>query len=176
MANLLVRTELPRATIESWLDEMQRDIKVRPAPPRDDADGSPASKKGDGSLADRAKALKSELLAEAVKSQLGVGKDSAVAAGRPRRDIKLGGVIGVILPPAGLIYSAPMRIGAIGTVAYLVLAWLSWKFFALGGLYLLTMMHAAGGVLGAAYAWRFNRKGRRTNLLPGGKREPGSEA
>jgi hypothetical protein len=163
MANLLVRTELPRATIESWLDDMQRDIKVAPAPPRPTKTAEGDAEDGDG-LFGRAKALKRELLAEAVKSQLGVTERSDVV--RPKRDMKVGGTLGLVLPPAGLLYSAPVTVGALGSIVYLALAWLSWKFFALGGLYLLSILHLTGGFLGAAYAWRFNRKGKRTPLLP----------
>lgn len=169
MANLMVRTELPRATIESWLDEMQRDIKdVLPPPPKPAvrADGDGDGEASDGGIVDRAKALKRELLSEAVKSQLGVG--NARASGKPRRDVKLGGILGLVLPPAGLLYAAPMKIAITGTVAYLALSVVAWKLLFLGGFYLISLMHVAGAVLGVGYAWRFNRKGKRTNLLPGG--------
>jgi hypothetical protein len=167
MANLLVRTELPRAQIETWLDEMQRAPRFAP-PPKPTAEAEPPPAEG---VLGRAEALKRELMGEVLKARLGVGGERAMP-GRPRREVKLGGVLGLLFPPLGLLYAAPWSTAVVGSLGYLVLAWLALKLALLGGLFgLLLPLHLVGGVLGAGYAWRFNRRGQRTPLLPGGRRE-----
>lgn len=171
MANLMVRTELPRAQIERWLDEMQRDAKFTTPdaepPQRKNRDGKPH-------MLRRAKALEREIVSEVIKARLGV-EQRTVQVGKPRRSIKIGALLGLLFPPAGLAYAAPWKVTVMGSVIYLPLAWLSIKFAFLGTLFgLLLPVHLFGAVLGAGYAWRFNRKGRRAPLLPNNDEEEGS--
>lgn len=175
MPNLLVRTELPRAQIEEWLDAMQRDVRFVPKK-KDDPKADAAKKgaprvsddnadEGDADEGGGFASLKKELLGEMVKSRLGIGEKS-VESTRARRQVRTGGILGLALPPAGLIYSAPIPIAVLGTAAYLALAWFGLKTFVYGGLYIVILLHLAGAVLGAGYAWRFNRKGKRAALVP----------
>ncbi len=174
----MVRTELPRATIEEWLDAMQRDVKF-PKPPAsaaggaddDDAVDEAGSSGGGGkSIADRAKALRNELTGDALKARIGLGGGDG-ASKTPKRRIKQGAVLGLAMPPAGLIYSAPWKMSAVGTAAYAAAAYVSLMIPMIGIPYILIPLHVAGGVLGAGYAWRFNRKGKRAPLLPGGEKD-----
>jgi hypothetical protein len=176
MANLMVRTELPRATIEDWLDDLQRGATfAKPErPPASEASGdeSRASEKrgGDGAvqgLRDRAKSLKSEVLTDVVKKQLGM---STATNRGPQRQLKLGATLGLVLPPAGLAYSAPITTAVAGTVVYAALLTIAMMFPFLGIPYVLIPLHLLGGAAGFAYAWRFNRAGKRTPLLPKGER------
>jgi hypothetical protein len=176
MANLLVRTELPRAQIEEWLDAMQRDVKFEVPGKAPEAAEKERDEGRPSGVMDRAQALKREVVGEVIRSRLGVPSEEASAAGRPRRDVKVGAALGFLLPPLGLAYSAPWATAAVGTVAYLALVWLSIKLswlFGLVGFFL--PLHLVGGILGAGYAWRFNRKGRRTPLLPSGTKKSRGE-
>lgn len=171
MANLMVRTELPRAQIETWLDAMQRDVRFKPPARPTDKSENDAEVKG-GSIIDRARALEREVLGEAasaaIKSKLGLSGDEEK---KSKRDLKRGAVLGAALPPAGLLYSAPWKVGAGGTAVYAVLAWLAITFPMIGIPYVLIPLHLVGGVLGGAYAWRYNRCGKRAPLLPSGPKK-----
>ena len=169
MANLMVRTELPRATIEDWLDDLQRGASfAKPEPAAAAANDTNAAEHRDG-LRDRAKSLKSEVLSELVKKQLGMGTAAERNKG-PKRELRVGGVLGLVLPPVGLAYSAPWPAAVAGSAIYVTLAALAMIFPVLGIPYVLIPMHLVGGVAGAAYAWRFNRAGKRTPLLPKGEK------
>ncbi len=173
MANLMVRTELPRATIEEWLDDVQRGASFakpeRPAAEKADRDGKAGEKsRGErGGLKGMAKSLKAEVVGDLVKSQLGLS-EKGTKDPDTKRELKVGGVLGLVLPPVGLVYSAPWTVAAAGTALYAALVWLALLFPMIGIPYVLIPMHLVGGLAGAAYAWRYNRAGKRTPLLPKG--------
>lgn len=189
MANLMVRTELPRAQIERLLEEVQGDASLDmpssgKAKDKDKPKAKEKSRKDedeeddedDGpSLQERAEALKNSVLGAAVKQQLGIkdeDESKELAAG-PKRSVKSGALMGLLLPPLGLGYSAPWKIAVPLSAGYLGLAVIYYYFLnipVVGMLIssLVMFAHVAGAVAGGGYAWRFNQKGRRANLFPGG--------
>lgn len=188
MPNLMVRTELPRATIEQWLREMD-DPTLR-AEARDDerprgklkGNGDDDDPRGAGVVDDlmgKVNDLKDDLVraaaVEVVKEKLGLGGDDVTRSKRTGsegvKDLRVGGVLGLVAGPLGLLYSAPMKVAVPWSVGYVaVLALIS--FLPLGPLrlpilfYLLPMVHMGAGVAGAAYTWRYNRTGKRATLFP----------
>lgn len=196
MPNLMVRTELPRATIEDWLEEMEAGRKPPPREARDapkaaKSSGKPseAEEKGDlaGDLLRKMEDLKGDLVktaaAEVLKEKLGLaddedegssgdGRSKAVATvEKPRKDLRVAGVLGMVLGPLGLTYSAPWKVAVPASAGYLVLLALT-RVPGLGavlGLFVpsvMVLIHLACAAGGAAYAWRFNRTGKRAALLP----------
>jgi hypothetical protein len=196
MPNLMVRTELPRATIEDWLEEMEAGKKPPPreSPRAAKSSGKPseAEEKGDlaGDLLRKMEDLKGDLVktaaAEVLKEKLGLadpedkgdegpsgdGRSKAVATvEKPRKDLRVAGVLGMVLGPLGLTYSAPWKVAVPASAGYLVLLALT-RVPGLGavlGLFVpsvMVLIHLACAAGGAAYAWRFNRTGKRAALLP----------
>ena len=166
MANLMVRTELPRATIEDWLDDLQRGASfAKPDRPAASESEKAAAREREApkSIVDRAKSLKAEVVGDLVKQQLGLGTTKGKGT---KRELKVGGVLGLALPPVGLVYAAPWPAAIAGSVLYAVLFALAMIFPFIGIPYVLIPMHLVGGLAGAAYAWRYNRAGKRTPLLP----------
>ncbi len=180
MPNLMVRTELPRATLEDWLADLDNPAPVGAAQegtrrarrdtddPRDDVAGR---------LLDRMADLKDDLARTAattlVKDKLGITDDpvehtpEAADSRRTLKDLRWGAGLGLLLGPLGLFYAAPVHIAGIATAAYVAL-WALSRVPILGQVfgYLLPVAHLAAAVAGAAYTWRYNRAGRRSALLP----------
>lgn len=176
MPNLMVRTELPRHTIQEWLDDIDQ--------PKS-ADASAAAKKtaaGKGvdaidSLREGFGALKDRVVKDAatrvVREKLGLDdeppSERRTKAKRPQRDLRVAALLGLLGGPFGLLYSAPWLTAGIASALYLgvVLALLFIPLIGTAALfYLVPLVHLACAALGPAYAWRFNRVGARSPLLP----------
>lgn len=172
MPNLMVRTELPRHTIQDWLDDLDR-----PKPKADDAPAKTTAGKGVDAidqLRESIGALKDRVVKDAatrvVKEKLGISDEPAAARGkRPKRDLRVAAGLGLLGGPLGLFYAAPLITAGIASAIY-VAAVLLLMFVPLIGtaalFYIVPLVHLACAALGPAYAWRFNRVGARTALLP----------
>jgi hypothetical protein len=84
-------------------------------------------------------------------------------AGRPEGDKNLvvGGLLG-LLGPMGWFYAAPMKEAAIGTVLFVLAYKLLPAILLYPAMGLLTPLFV---LLGALYAWRYNRTGQRSSLF-----------
>lgn len=76
------------------------------------------------------------------------------------KNLMIGGLLG-LLGPMGWFYSAPLKEAAVATLVFIIAA------KALGFLFypLLGMILPLSALLGAMYAWRYNRSGQRTSLF-----------
>lgn len=176
MPNLMVRTELPRHTIQDWLDDLDK--------PKKDADAGPektAAGKGVDAidqLRENISALKNRVVKEAatkvVRDKLGLDDEPAstrttTKGKKAKRDLRVAAGLGLLGGPFGLFYSAPLLTAGIASVLYLAVV-LVLLFVPLIGtaalFYLVPLVHLACAALGPAYAWRFNRVGARSALLP----------
>jgi hypothetical protein len=195
MPNLMVRTELPRATIEDWLEEMEAGVKPKAAPKTAGSSGASSTKGGArdrepednsdlaGDLLRKMEDLKGDLVktaaAEVLKEKLGLsddadedasGRSKAVATvEKPRKDLRVAAGLGLVLGPLGLNYSAPWKVSVPASVGYMLGVVVLSKIPILGTgflAYLVPLIHLACAAGGAAYAWRFNRVGKRAALLP----------
>lgn len=178
MPNLMVRTELPRHTIQEWLDDIDQ-----PRPAEAAATKKTAAGKGVDaidSLREGFDALKDRVVKDAatrvVREKLGLDEQPATArrtrtsrAPKAQRDLRLAALFGLLGGPIGLFYSAPLLTAGIASAIY-VAAVLALLFIPLIGtaalFYLVPLVHLACAALGPAYAWRFNRVGARSPLLP----------
>ncbi|MBK6535640.1 MAG: hypothetical protein IPF99_40755 [Deltaproteobacteria bacterium] len=178
MPNLMVRTELPRHTIQEWLDDLDQ---PKPAPAAE-ARKTAAGKGVDAidSLRENFGALRDRVVKDAatrvVREKLGLDdeppadrRSKASSAPKARRDLRLAALFGILGGPIGLFYSAPLLTAGIASAIY-VAAVLALLFIPLIGtaalFYLVPLVHLACAALGPAYAWRFNRVGARSALLP----------
>lgn len=183
MPNLMLRTELPRHVIEDWLEEMaeaeRSPVKVTPktgAKPRSDkADGE------EGSLGDeifqKVNNLKDEVLKNAAKAavreKLGIEDDEPPrvhgTVRRPSKDLRVGAGLGLVFGPMGFFYSAPYPVAVAASAAYIAAA-VGLNFIPVLGsalfAYLVPIVHLSSAVAGAGYTWRYNRTGKRSELLP----------
>jgi hypothetical protein len=180
MPNLMVRTELPRHTIQEWLDDLDR---PRSEPSASDGKKTVAGKGVDAidSLREGFDALKDRVVKDAatrvVREKLGLDSDDDKAdrrsrsskAKRPQRDLRVAALAGLLGGPIGLFYSAPLLTAGIASALYVgvVLALLFIPLIGTAALfYVIPLVHLACAALGPAYAWRFNRVGARSALLP----------
>lgn len=174
MPNLMVRTELPRHTIQEWLDDLDQ---PKPAPEAE-ARKTAAGKGVDAidSLRENFGALRDRVVKDAatrvVREKLGLDDppaDRRSKAKRPQRDLRIAALLGLLGGPIGLLYAAPLLTAGIASALY-VAAVLALVFVPLIGMaalfYLVPLVHLACAALGPAYAWRFNRVGARSALLP----------
>jgi hypothetical protein len=180
--NLMVRTELPRATVEQWLEDLQSGADLVPkAEPKRKPDEEPSRgarvkdkprpSDDDESIFSRAKSLKDEVVGDVVKSQLGFEPKDAKANGKDKKSIATGAILGLVFPPAAFAYAAPIVEGVLATVIYLAIAIGVQKIPIIGGLlgiYVVLALNLLGAAMGLAYAFRFNRNGKRMPLLPKG--------
>ncbi|MBK8696357.1 MAG: hypothetical protein IPN17_29835 [Deltaproteobacteria bacterium] len=178
MPNLMVRTELPRHTIQEWLDDIDQ-----PRPAESTAAKKTAAGKGVDaidSLREGFDALRDRVVKDAatrvVREKLGLDDEPSTErrakssrAPKARRDLRLAALFGILGGPIGLFYSAPLLTAGIASAIY-VAAVLALLFIPLIGtaalFYLVPLVHLACAALGPAYAWRFNRVGARSPLLP----------
>jgi len=194
MPNLLVRTELPRAIIEEWLaahekgESAGKPTGTPPPPPRagDVQRQSRSTAAGEAldeldQLRQRVDRLRKGIVDKAtekvVTRTLGLDDDDSgpsarrESPGTPRRhkDLRIGGALGLLLGPFGLFYAAPHLTAGVATALYLV-AVVGLNFVPLIGtaflMYLVPLFHVAACVASAAYAWRYNRSGKRGPLFP----------
>lgn len=197
MPNLLLRTELPRAVIETWLAEMDRPADAPPASPP--ADGPSSARPADASRQDQPTAagealdelaqlrqrvdrLRKGLVDKAVdkatehvvSKRLGLDDDAPPATARRdgntrTKDLRIAAALGLFFGPFGLFYAAPHLTAGLAAAVY-VLAIVVLQFVPLLGsaflAYLLPVAHLAACVASAAYAWRYNRSGKRAALFP----------
>jgi hypothetical protein len=183
MPNLMVRTELPRHTIQEWLEDLDR---PKAAAGTTDAKKTVAGKGVDAidSLREGFDALRDRVVKDAatrvVRETLGIGNNNdnddraerrsrSSKAKRPQRDLRIAALLGLLGGPIGLLYSAPLLTAGIASALYVGVA-LALLFIPLIGtaalFYLVPLVHLASAALGPAYAWRFNRVGARSALLP----------
>lgn len=178
MPNLMVRTELPRHTIQEWLDDLdQPKSAAAPAAQKTAAgkgvDAIDSLREGFDALRDR---VVKDAATRVVREKLGL-EDEAPAprrgasgrAKRPQRDLRVAALLGLLGGPIGLLYSAPWLTAGIASALYVgvVLALLFVPLIGTAALfYLVPLAHLACAALGPAYAWRFNRVGARSPLLP----------
>lgn len=176
MPNLMLRTELPRATIERWLEEVEdarrAEEKGWAAKPKE-GDDRPL----DARIRDRVDTLRKEAVravaTAAVKEKLGLDDPPRVhgALQKTDKDLRWGAGLGLVAGPLGLFYAAPLPVAAATSAGYVAAILLLRLIPVFGGVavaYLVPLVHIACGLAGAAYAWRFNRTGRRTALFPNG--------
>jgi hypothetical protein len=179
--NLMIQTELPRATVEQWLEELQENADLVPkAEPKKKPEQAPT--KGakvkekvlgqeEESIFSRASALKDQVVGDVVKSQLGLDAKEKTA-GDQKKSIATGAILGLIFPPAAFAYAAPLLEGILASVIYLAVAIGIQKIPIIGGLlgiYVVLALNLLGAFMGLAYAFRYNRNGKRMPLLPKGK-------
>jgi hypothetical protein len=178
MPNLMVRTELPRHTIQEWLDDIDQPRAAAPAAAKKTVAGKGVD--AIDSLREGFDALKDRVVKDAatrvVREKLGLDDEPAAdrkarssRAKGPRRDLRLAALFGLLGGPIGLLYAAPLLTAGIASVIY-VAAVLALLFVPLIGtaalFYLVPLVHLGCAALGPAYAWRFNRVGARSALLP----------
>ena len=173
MPNLMLRTELPRHTIEDWLEAIDAPPRADDTAPRKTAAGKGVD--AVGSLRDNFGAIKDRVVREAatrvVKDRLGIDHDrtSRSRDQKARRDLRLAAALGLLAGPFGLFYAAPFLTAALASALYAVIVAVL-LFVPLVGMailaYALPVVHLACCALSAAYAWRFNRVGSRSPLLP----------
>jgi hypothetical protein len=174
--NLMLKTELPRATVEEWLEDLQSGAKLVPkaepkVKPDDDKPGAKTKVKerdadGEPGVFARASALKDQVVGEVVKSQLGFDNKSKDVE---KKSLALSAILGLVFPPAMFAYAAPVIEAVIGSILYLVLALGVQKIPLVGGLlgiYVVLALNLLGALLGLGYAFRYNRNGKRMTLLP----------
>ncbi|MFO0626748.1 MAG: hypothetical protein U0325_14130 [Polyangiales bacterium] len=173
MPNLMLRTELPRATIERWLEEVESQRR------RDDGAWK-KSEEGErplDALRGKVDALRREAVkavaTAAVKESLGLEETPRVhgAMQRKGKDLRWGAGLGLLAGPLGLFYAAPLPVAAAssaGYVAAILLLRLIPVFGSVAVAYLVPLVHLGCAAAGAAYAWRHNRTGRRAALFPNG--------
>ncbi|MDO9018275.1 MAG: hypothetical protein Q8S73_23945 [Deltaproteobacteria bacterium] len=175
MPNLMVRTELPRHTIQEWLDDLDQpkpapDAEARKTAAGKGVDAIDSLRENFGALRDR---VVKDAATRVVREKLGLGDeppaDRRSKAKRPQRDLRVAALLGLLGGPIGLLYSAPLLTAGIASAVY-VAAVLALIFVPLIGIaalfYLVPLVHLACAALGPAYAWRFNRVGARSALLP----------
>lgn len=175
----MIETELPRATVEEWLEDVQGNAGLVPkAEPKKVEADEPSKKKkvkekskdDDESIFSRATALKDQVVGDVVKSQLGL-KEQSAAKSEDKKSIATGAILGLIFPPAAFAYAAPVLEGVVASVIYLVIALGVQKIPIIGGLlgiYVVLALNLLGAAMGLAYAFRYNRNGKRMALLPKG--------
>lgn len=178
MPNLMVRTELPRHTIQEWLDDLDRPRSAEPATARKTAAGKGVEaldslREGFDALRDR---VVKDAATRVVREKLGLDdaapaerRSKSARPGRPRRDLRLAALLGLVGGPVGLLYAAPLLTAGIASALYVgvVLALLFVPLIGTAALfYLVPLVHLACAALGPAYAWRYNRVGARSPLLP----------
>lgn len=183
--NLMVQTELPRATVEQWLEDLQSNAefvpKAQPKKASTDQDASRTkpkekSRDDDDSLFSKVNALKDQVVGDVVKSQLGL-KDRSEDSKTNKKSIVAGAILGLLFPPAGLAYAAPFLEGLLGGLIYFAIAFVSYYIDKIPGLGrmittpLFLALHLIGAAAGLAYAFRFNRNGKRMALLPKGSKK-----
>jgi hypothetical protein len=183
--NLMVQTELPRATVEQWLEDLQSNAelvpKAQPKKASNDQDASRTkpkekSRDDDDSLFSKVNALKDQVVGDVVKSQLGL-KDRSEDSKTNKKSIVAGAILGLLFPPAGLAYAAPFLEGLLGGLIYFAIAFVSYYIDKIPGLGrmittpLFLALHLIGAAAGLAYAFRFNRNGKRMALLPKGSKK-----
>lgn len=179
--NLMIETELPRATVEEWLEDVQGNAGLVPkAEPKKVEADEPSKKKkvkekskdDDESIFSRASALKDQVVGDVVKSQLGLKEESAASKGEDKKSIATGAILGAVFPPAAFAYAAPLLEGILASVIYIVIAGATYyidKLPFIGKIFttpVLLITHLLGLVMGLAYAFRYNRNGKRMPLLP----------
>ena len=188
MPNLLLRTELPRAVIETWLAEMDRPPDAPPpSPPADASRQDQPTAAGEAldelaQLRQRVDRLRKGLVDKAVdkatehvvSKRLGLDDDAPPATARREgnartKDLRIAAALGLFFGPFGLFYAAPHLTAGLAAAVY-VLAIVVLQFVPLLGsaflAYLLPVAHLAACVASAAFAWRYNRSGKRAALFP----------
>lgn len=176
MPNLMLRTELPRATIERWLEEVEasrrEDARQWTAKP-----GEARDKPVDARIRETVDALKREAVkavaTAAVKEKLGLDDPPRVhgALQRSEKDLRWGAGLGLVGGPLGLFYAAPLPVAAAASAGYIAAILLLRLIPVFGGMavaWLVPLVHLGCAAAGAAYTWRFNRSGRRSALFPNG--------
>ncbi len=101
----------------------------------------------------------------AVVAQAKTRAKEALLVTKPgERSVALGGLLGLIFGPLGLLYSAPLLVVLVSVLGYAILGAIPIirTLFA----FIIVPVHLAFGVAGALYTLRFNQKGERTPLLP----------
>lgn len=187
MPNLMLRTELPRSTIEEWLEDLEQSERrpsakaaAKPSPKtavkdKDDDEGAP-------NILNRMNDLKNEIVKNAataaVKEKLGIPDDEededddhihGSARARDLKDLRWGAGLGLVAGPLGLFYSAPYQVAGVASAIYLAGIFLLRLVPVVGSAflaYLIPLIHIGCAVAGAAYTWRYNRTGRRSALMP----------
>ena len=77
------------------------------------------------------------------------------------KNVAVAGLLG-LLGPMGWFYAAPLREAGLATAAFMLVYWLVPHLI----LYpLMTLLLPASALVGAAYAWKHNRSGRRSGLF-----------
>ena len=79
---------------------------------------------------------------------------------RGEKNVAVGGALG-LLGPLGWFYAAPLQEAALGSGIFLLLWWIS-KWLVLGVSWALL---PASAIMGALYAYKYNREGRRSGLF-----------
>ncbi|HMU39838.1 MAG TPA: hypothetical protein PKE31_12600 [Pseudomonadota bacterium] len=109
------------------------------------------------------RALKDEVENKLVKTALRKLPETLPLADgslRGEKNVAVGGALG-LLGPLGWFYAAPLKEAALGSAAFLLLWWISkWLVFGFSWLLL-----PASALMGALYAYKYNREGRRSGLL-----------
>jgi hypothetical protein len=188
--NLMVQTELPRATVEQWLEDLQGNADLVPkaepkkAPTEQDAPRKKLKEKtrgeDDESIFSQVNALKDQVVGDVVKSQLGI-KDKSEQDPTNKKSIATGAILGLLFPPAAFAYAAPILEGLLGGVIYFAFAFISYYIDKIPGLGrmittpLFLALHLVGAAAGLAYAFRYNRNGKRVPLLPKGRSKSDEE-
>ncbi len=196
-ANIVFYTGAQASKADKWLDEMVRDGLVefdtdddgellykvcgskRPATGPKELTRCTACKRASGTgsrcsrcgqlLDSHLRALKEEVEGKLVSTALRKLPRAAMLTTSPEggKNVALGGALG-LLGPLGWFYAAPLQEAAMASVAFLLLFSLSkWLVIVLSGLLL-----PLSAIVGALYAYKYNRTGRRSGLFTDEDEQP----
>jgi hypothetical protein len=171
-ANLQFYTGVERRQLDKWLDEMTRDGTVELD--SDDqgeivytvpgAERSPTGPTDVASVRKEAEASRRlDELRRSLPQSKSLVKRGEASLVKPRHDrsVLLGGALSFFFGPLGWLYAAPLREAAPAIAVFLVAMMLFPHLL----LYpLLGILMPLSGVVGASYAWLYNRQGGRTSL------------
>jgi hypothetical protein len=177
-ANVQFSTKAPRKRVEAWLDRMVAE-GVLEVDADDEGEmiwsvrGAKRSTGGPETVAELAKweGLRSEVRGAGSALTLAsraMGLSTTRRAGQEHKSIIASGALSLFFGPLGWLYAAPLREALPAIAIYLLALWL--PFISVVTWMLLPFIHIVSGVAGAAYAWRFNQKGERAELVGDVKR------
>jgi hypothetical protein len=174
-SNLLAHTRIPRDKLDRWLNEMVRE-RLLELDSDDDGEivwkvrGSARPSRG----ARHARRHQSQIEAVGGRGSAHVGREHSRSGRRASRSIGLGagreekksliaaGALSFFFGPLGWLYAAPLK-EAIPAILVFGLICAILPNFLLA--YILPMVNIPSAIAGLAYAWSYNREGRRMPLV-----------
>jgi hypothetical protein len=179
-ANLQFLTGAPRKKLEGWLEQMVvADVLDADVDDRGEivysVRGADRSPSGPATIAelerlDKARRSARSTLAEKAAAKAGamvlsqkLGETALASPGPARKSLAGSAILSFVLGPIGWLYAGPWKT-AVPAAAGTAAAWMILPHFLLAPFYGIAL--PASAAIGALYAWRFNRHGKRTPILP----------